>query len=395
MDEYNLAGAILKPEELEAQAVDLSRYQKIPFAELSGLGGAIAELIPQFRTIVETTEIPMDGLFKAINPKTGKVMKDLMFHSKQVPGAFVGSLQQEGGAFDQAAFVRASAVKQTVSTVAAADPATLMLAAGIMAMSRKLDAIEEGQQRIMSFLEKDRDARLRGNLVFLLNVFTAYRTNWNNATFKASQHLKTQDIKQESEQNILFCRSMLGDDMKKRKLLVSRMDVRKSLQKVIQDLGNYRLAVYLYAFASFMEIVLLENFNAEYLRSVSGRIREEVFRYAELYTQAYTRFEDMALSSLESGAVRGAALVSRGLGKVVEKIPVVSRGRLDEDLIETGRRLEEFRDGSAEDLLASLRALRSCEVKQFVDLIGTVDELHNGEPEILVGGDALYVRTPG
>ena len=89
MDEYNLAEAFLDPTEVQRHVVDIGDFQKIPFAELAGLGGLIAELIPQFRTVTETINIPMEGLFRAINPKTGEVMPDLMYKSKQVAEAFV------------------------------------------------------------------------------------------------------------------------------------------------------------------------------------------------------------------------------------------------------------------------------------------------------------------
>ena len=88
-------------------------------------------------------------------------------------------------------------------------------------MSKKLDSIEESQKNILNFLEKDKEAKLKGNLNFLLNVFNSYKLNWNNATFRASQHIKTQDIKQESDQNIAFYNSMINDALKKKKILIA------------------------------------------------------------------------------------------------------------------------------------------------------------------------------
>ena len=392
MDEYNLANVFLDHSEIQEKVVDLNGFQKIPFAELAGLGGIIAELIPQFRTVTETTSIPMDGLFRAINPKTGEVMPDLMYRSKQVADAFVGSLKHANGEFDQAAFVKVPGVKEVTTSVAAINPATLMIAAGIMAMSKKLDAIEENQKKIMGFLEKDKESKLRGNLIFLMSVFSAYKTNWNNSTFKTSQHIKTQDIKQESEQNIVFYRSMLSDLLKKKKILISKLDVKKNMQKLIENFSNYRLAIYLYAFASYLEIILLENYNEEFLESISSKIKDESFSYSELYTIAYTKLEGMATESIESGVIKGVAIVSHGLGKVIEKIPVVERGQLDENLIAASKKLEEYKVESVDDLLTSLRTMSNCQVKQFVDLIETVNELHNGEPAILVDNENVYVQ---
>ena len=73
MDEYNLANVFLNHDEIQNRVVSMDTFQKIPFAELSGLGGAIAELIPQFRTISEMKTIPMDGCFRQLILKQGKL----------------------------------------------------------------------------------------------------------------------------------------------------------------------------------------------------------------------------------------------------------------------------------------------------------------------------------
>ena len=49
MDEFNLANVFLDHDGIQENVVDLNGFQKIPFAELAGFGGIIAELIPCFR----------------------------------------------------------------------------------------------------------------------------------------------------------------------------------------------------------------------------------------------------------------------------------------------------------------------------------------------------------
>ena len=101
----------------------------------------------------------------------------------------------------------------------------------------------------------------------------------------------------------------------------------------------------------------------------------------------------MASSSLESAAIKGVAIASKGLGKAIERIPLVERGQLDENLIAASRKLEEYKVESVDDLLAALRFMSNCQVKQFVELIEAVNELHNGEPTILVdNNENVYVQ---
>lgn len=380
-------------EEIAIQEVDLDKFQKIPFTELTGLGGMIAELVPQFRTVVSESTIHINNLFKTFNPKTNKQITNLMYKSKQMTGAYVGSMMQGNKKFDQTAFIKAQDLKQTTTAVAAINPATLMIAAGIMAMSKKLDIIEENQKRIISFLEKDKESKLKGNLNFLLSIFNGYQFHWNDTIYKTAQLVKIQDIKQESEQNIVFYRALLDDELNKRKLFASKLDVKKNMRKLIEEFSNYRLAIYLFSFASYMEIMVLENFKSDYLKTLRTKISDDSFQYANLYTTAYDKLENMATKSIESGAIKGAAVVSKGLGKFIEKIPVVERGQLDENLIATSQKLEAYKDDSVTLLLTSFHSMSNCLTSQFVTLIETVDELHNGEPVILVDNENVYVQA--
>lgn len=393
MDDYYLAETFLNQEELTIQEIDLDKFQRIPFTELLSFGGIIAELVPQFRTITSESTIHLDGLFRAFNPKTGEQVSDLMYKSKQVADAFIGSITQKNKKFDQTAFKKATDICQTTTTVTAINPAALMIAAGIIAMSKKLDVIEENQQKIISFLEKDKESKLQGNLNFLRSVFNSYQFHWNDAIYKTAQLVKIQDVKQESEQNIVFYHNLLNNEMNKTKIFTSKRDVKKNMQKLIEEFSYYRLAIYLYSFASYMEIVILENFKSDYLESLMEKISEDSFQYARLYTAAYDKLENMAAKSIESEAIKGAAVVSKGLGELIEKIPIVERGQFDENLIAASNKLDHYKETSITILLTNFHSMKNCLTSQFVSLIETIDELHNGNPIILADDENVYVQA--
>lgn len=393
MDDYYLAKTFLNQEELTIQEIDLDKFQRIPFTELLSFGGMIAELVPQFRTITSESTIHLDGLFRAFNPKTGEQVSDLMYKSKQVADAFIGSITQKDKKFDQTAFKKATDICQTTTTVTAINPATLMIAAGIIAMSKKLDVIEENQQKIISFLEKDKESKLQGNLNFLRSVFNDYQFHWNDVIYKTAQLVKIQDIKQESEQNIVFYHNLLDDEMNKTKIFTSKRDVKRNMQKLIEEFSYYRLAIYLYSFASYMEIIVLENFKPDYLRSLMEKISEDSFQYARLYTAAYDKLENMATKSIESEAIKGAAIVSKGLGELIEKIPIVERGQFDENLIAASNKLDRYKETSITVLLTNFHSMKNCLTSQFISLIETIDELHNGNPMILADDENVYVQA--
>lgn len=395
MDEYLLADTLLSFEELspeETKNADLYKYTKIPLSSFVGLGGSIAELIPQFRTITQTKIVDGTGLFKAFNPKNGQQMLDLQFKSKQIADAFVGSMQQSNGHFDQTAFIKAGSLKEVAKTVSSINPELIAIGIALSIMSQKLNKIEETQQNILTFLEDDKRTAQEGTLKFLSDVFTNYKYNWNNSLFKQTAHVKTQDIKEKAEGNILFYRKQIEYILEKKHLLSSRAEVIRNRNKLLSHFANYRLAVYLYAFASMLEVLLLENYNHEYLTGVTSKIREYSYAYAELYTECYVQLSETAKSSVETGIMKGISIAAKATGKVINKIPIIERGPVDEMLIDASDKLNKYKDDSIDSMLTDLTTLHDCSATQFSDVINSVDELNNGKSEIFIDNENLYVR---
>ncbi len=51
------------------------------------------------------------------------------------------------------------------------------------------------------------------------------------------------------------------------------------------------MALYQFSFASFLEVMLLGNFDEQYLKNVTLKIEELAYQYRELYTDCYNHFE--------------------------------------------------------------------------------------------------------
>ena len=56
------------------------------------------------------------------------------------------------------------------------------------------------------------------------------------------------------------------------------------MKKLQTQLRDYQLALYLYAYSTFQEVMLLGNFEKDYLDSVEQRISEYTYQYRSLYT---------------------------------------------------------------------------------------------------------------
>ena len=121
-------------------------------------------------------------------------------------GMALGGILKDGGGLAQA-------------RLAAVDPATLAtqaaMAAIMMEINKKLDNIQEMQQRILDFLEQDKQAEQQANLNVLTDILEGYKHNWDNAQYLQNHHMKALDIKQTAEKNIIFYQEQIAASIKK------------------------------------------------------------------------------------------------------------------------------------------------------------------------------------
>ena len=383
MDEYILADGFLSLEPLsEEQSADvnLHTFQKVPLDTLLGIGGGIADLVTKQQDADEK------GLFKIINTKAKEQLTDLPNNSEKIPGAKAPAILQPNGIFDQGVLFPALNIVNL-------DPAALAINIALSLISEKLGKIEEKQDTILDFLETDKRTKLEGTLNYLTEVYNNYKYNWNDDLYKRTAHNQTQNIKREAEHDITFYRKQIEQTLEKKHHIFNNKNARESTVELLNLLKSYRLALYLYAFSSFLEVLLLESHNEHYLKSVSAKIREYAFRYSELYTKCYTLMSDAIKGSIGSELLKTASSVSTAAGKFINKIPVIEKGPVDEALIAAGDKIKEYRDDSAEGILYDLVSVYNPQVAQFADVIDMINELHNSQVELLLDDENLYVKT--
>lgn len=354
--------------------LDLARNHaaKIPLANLSALGTAFQPLTAAIQTAV--TGGGGSGLYY-VNTKGMQ-----MFSTSE---GFIGSLKTTSGTVGGG---------QARMTALACDPTMLFMAAALMHIEKKLDAIRETQEEILEFLEEKERAVLLGNLNVLGDVMHNFKYNWDNDTFKTNKHILVQQIKKEAEASIILYRDQIAKKLKKRSLVHSDQEVKGTLKKLQAQFKDYQLALYLYAYSTFLEVMLLGNFSKAYLDSVEQRISEYSFQYRSLYTACYSLMEDYSKSSIQSGMLSGLAVASRFMGEAIAKVPVISKSQLDESLIEAGGRLGRYGEKRAAAALEGLAQTRMGVTLPFVENIRAVNDLYNKPVAYLFDKDTVYVQ---
>ncbi len=369
------------PSFLEKKDVDLTTYTKLPLTKISALGLAFEPLAASFQNVAQSAE----GLYTYVSATPPSQL--VQAKAGGALGAVARGNNQVGGGM-----ARFTAVgSQSSANVLALNPAMLFMAAALMGIDRKLDVIQKTQTEMFEFLKVKEQTKLRGDLNFLNDILSSYKYNWENEKFKANSHIKVLDIKQEAEQNILFYREQIEQKLKDKFLFHSDKNAKDKLKQVHSDLDEHKLALYLYAFAAFLEVMLLENFASAYLDEVVQKLEDYAFRYRELYTQCYNQLEGYSDSSLQSYAVKGLRGLNKVAGNAAAKIPVVGKLQIDEALIETSGRLDAFSTKKREKTLDPLIDSQDSSIQPFVDNILVIDKLYNQPTNVVFDGDDLYL----
>lgn len=133
---------------MDARAsINSNKALSVPIAELSALGAGISSLVPAFNTVTQTTSIAADALFRVANAAPGDKLKIAK------NGNAWGAMKTADGSSKMVQLAEAGPLSATTQTVAAFNPATMLMAAALYSIEKDMKKITETQKEILTFLE--------------------------------------------------------------------------------------------------------------------------------------------------------------------------------------------------------------------------------------------------
>ena len=355
----------------------LSKAVKIPFTEAALTGGSLMQLAPTLKTLLAGNQVGNGSLVRVVFPAgvKGNLAVDKA-------GLTLGGILKDGGGLAQARLV-------------AVDPATLAaqaaMAAILMEINKKLDTIQETQQRILNFLEQDKQAEQQANLNILTSILDGYQHNWDNKQYLQNHHMKVLDIKQSAEKNIIFYQEQIAALIKKMPALHLDQVVKGTITNLVKQFSNYRMALYLFSFASFLEVMLLGNFRQAYLDQVAAKVQEYNQHYQIQFSDCRDMIKRYSSESVETKVLEGIGNAGKTIGKLIGTIPFLAQGPVDDWLQESGERLLKGNDEKAicaAELFSTEEKIGS---EVFVDGIRNVSEISNQTTDVLFDEEGLYL----
>lgn len=273
------------------------------------------------------------------------------------------------------------------------NPTMMFAAMALMSVNKKLDTIQEGQQEIFEILMDEKKAEQRANLNVLTDVLNNYKYNWNSERYKDANYIKVLDIRQKAEEHIIFHRRRIENSLDKKTFLPADKKVEKKSLKLKDDFHEYHLALYLYSFAMFLEIMLLENFDKGFLDKGTEKIRDYIFQYKKLYNESYSQLESESRKSLEGLLLRGVSKAGTGAGEFATKLPLLNKIPIDDALIWAGEKAGELNEGRQQQIMENIFDTQAVIVQPFIENIENINKLYNTPTVLYLDRENVYIDS--
>ena len=191
--------------------------------------------------------------------------------------------------------------------------------------------------------------------------------------------------------NIDFYRQEIVAKTNEKDFLHGDKKVEKKQEELERYFKDYQMALTMYAFSSFMDVLLSKNFEKNYLDYISETIREYSYKYRELYTDCYNRVAIYANQSVDSMVRKGLSKASKATGQGVAKAPLINKTELENNLLQVSVKLKEYDADKREETLNALAETSSASVMPYVETIDNLNRFHNEPMDVMFDEEYIYV----
>ena len=349
-----------------------SPLTQIPFTQIAALGGS-------FAGVVETMASPAaEGLYRCVFPKgvtgTLAMAKD---------GGRLGTIMNHGIAGQ----ARWYPVEQSIA------PACLkatLVAVAVLAVVKQIQDIKDGQKEIVSILERDKKSQLLADYDLLASYMDDYKYYWENEASLVVNLNQAKNIKRNAMKDIRSYTEQIETMISAKKNLLKMQSASRKIGQILDRFVHYKLALHVFALSEYMEVMLSKNFQAEYLTKIAEEIREHALKHRTLYTACYDKIEALKKDAITTQAVNRLADMSRSVGNLIGKIPVVKDGPVDEFLIGVGDSISDTEKKQLEKVLTFFMQYKDSGLVPVAEHIDMINHLSNTPVVMLYDKNVIH-----
>ncbi len=357
----------------------------MPISQLATLGAGVSSLIPAMRTATQTTTVNTQGLYQLANAGVGDALK------LAKNGNFWGAFRTAEGTSKLAQLQVAAPLSVTSTTVIPIDPATMIMAIALFAIEQQLGNIAETTQQIKVFLEVEKESEIEADIETLSTIISKYKFNWDNEYFIASNHKLVLDIQRTTRKNMNSYQKKVSEVLHSKQLIVMQSKVNTVLKQLLKKFKYYKLSLYTFSMASFVEIMLSGNFKEENITSIKTEIENLSMAYRETYGQCSLHLERMSDLSLEANVLKGIGAASNAVGKFIGNIPVIKEGTIDEYLQDSGVQLTKNAIIIEKGIVGAFAEISNPSTGVFIKKMNDLIRIYNCTTDVYFNENSIYL----
>lgn len=258
----------------------------------------------------------------------------------------------------------------------------------LIVINSKLTEIIAREKAIVEYLEIDKQTALKADFLTLNTIVREYHHNFENEKFLNSREAQVIEIRRNAEHSVLFYKELADKRVSEFKKGV-HLEIDKALNEIQTRFKYYRLALYIYAYSSFLDVVLLENFSKSYIDSIIEDIANHTTQYVDFYNETSKVVKRMAEKSGKSQAMKGASSITGAVGKLFNKMKADKQANKLEN---SSKSLTEKRVSSVEDMMARFANNEDAGVNDVIENLIYLKNLYNKETEVIVDSEYVYIK---
>ena len=357
----------------------------VPIAELATLGAGVSSLIPAFNTVTQTSTIATGGLFRIANAAAGDTLKTAK------NGNAWGAMKTATGGSKMVQLAETGPLSATTQSVAAFNPATMMMAVALYSIEKDIAEIAETQKKILTFLEVENESQIEADVETLMGIVTNYKYNWDNELSVSSSHQSIMDIQNRARKNMIAYQKRVNEVVSSKQFVVNQSKANSTLSDLEKKFKYYRLSLYTFSLASLMEIMLSGNFKEEYIAKIRDDIKTVSDTYRDQFGKASLYLEKLGAVGVEANIVKGIGTAGKAVGKFIGSIPLVKEGQVDEFLQDKGAHLKEKSVGMEKKVVKAFAVLANPGTGVLVEKMEDMIQIYNHTSQICFDNEKIYL----
>ena len=371
MDKTNLLKAIDEGDIIvkNLEDINLDEYKAFPIMDLSSYGHELLEHLTGIGTDV-ISDI-LNGKTKTKDGLKKSIKKNTLSHF----GIEVNPKKKKG-----------SKNLKDIKKMELSDIA--IFSAILVVINSKLNEIVSREKAIVEFLEIDKQTKLKADYLTLNSIVREYHHNYENEKFLSSREAQTIEIRRNAEHFVLLYKELAAKKLKAFKKGI-HIEIDKALDEIEERFKYYRLALYIYAYSSFMDVILLENFSKDYISSVINDISEHSKDYIEFYNDSLETVKLMAEKSGKSQALKGASSITGAVGALFSKMKAEKQAKKLEN---SSKSITKKRSSSLENLIERFSMNKEAGVNDVIDNLVYIQNLYNNESKVIIDAEKIYIK---